>query len=169
MMKHSCPGPWKSSVMWRGASIVFGVLCFLGFAATRLQAQHEGHAAGIRVPEEILQRPLPLRQGIGKVHEAVTTSSPEAQAYYDQGLAYLNSFVWIEAARSFHQSLRLDPSLAMAYVGLSDAYIGLQDIPAARAAYEKARALAGKVSAHERALITIRGRQISYLEDSGNL
>lgn len=121
------------------------------------------------VPREILERPVPLRNGIGTVHEKVTTSSPQAQAYYDQGLAYLNSFVWIEAARSFHQSLRLDPSLAMAYVGLSDAYIGLQDVPAARAAYEKAQALAGKASARERALITIRGRQISYLEDSGNL
>jgi len=75
----------------------------------------------------LLDRPVPLRQGIGKVHEAVTTSSPEAQGFYDQGLAYLHSFVWIEAARSFHQALRLDPSLAMAFLGLSDAYIGLQD------------------------------------------
>jgi len=31
------------------------------------------------VPRELLDRPVPLRQGIGKVHEAVTTSSPEAQ------------------------------------------------------------------------------------------
>ena len=53
----------------------------------------------IRVPEEILERPLPLRDGIGKAHEDVTTISKDAQAYYDQGLAYLHSYVWIEAAR----------------------------------------------------------------------
>ena len=28
-------------------------------------------------------------------------SSKEAQAFYDQGLAYLHSYIWIEAARSF--------------------------------------------------------------------
>ena len=32
--------------------------------------------------------------------------SPEAQRFYDQGLAYLHNYVWIEAARSFHQALR---------------------------------------------------------------
>ena len=107
------------------------------FAAFPALAQHEGHepkdAIGA-VPRELLERPLSLRKGIGNVHEVVTTSSAEAQAYYDQGLAYLHSFVWIEAARSFHQALRLDPSLAMAYLGLSDAYVGVQDMPTALAA-----------------------------------
>src|SRR5271169_6147983 len=71
------------------------------------------------IPAELLERPLPLRHGIGHAHEAVTTSSADAQAFYDQGLAYLHSYVWIEAARSFHQALRLDPKLAMAQLGLS--------------------------------------------------
>src|SRR5271165_844984 len=115
-MKNFHRGPKRTGVMRSSTSIAFAAICFFGLAATRLEAQHEGHEAAVRVPEEILQRPLPLRQGIGKVHEA-TTSSPEAQAYYDQGLAYVHSFVWIEAARSFHQALRLDPSLCMAYLG----------------------------------------------------
>ncbi len=141
-------------------------------AAVPAVAQHEEHeskeAVGC-VPRELLERPVPLRQGIGKIHEQVTTSSPEAQAYYDQGLAYLNSYVWIEAARSFHQALRLDPSLAMAYLGLSDAYIGLQDIAGARAAFEKAQSPGEKSSEGERARIAIRARQLDYLQDSGNL
>jgi tetratricopeptide (TPR) repeat protein len=141
-------------------------------AALPALAQHEGHepneAMG-SVPRELLERPLALRQGIGKVHEAVTTSSAEAQAYYDQGLAYLHSFIWIEAARSFHQALRLDPLLAMAYLGLSDAYVGLQDVPTALAAFEKAQSLAVNASERERARMTIRGRQLDYLQDSGNL
>jgi tetratricopeptide (TPR) repeat protein len=135
-------------------------------------AQHEGHepkdAIGW-VPREVLERPLPLRQGIGKLHEEVTTTSPEAQSYYDQGLTYLHSYVWIEAARSFHQALRLDSSLAMAYVGLSDAYVGLLDVPSAATAAEKAKSLAAKVSDRERTRISLRGLQIDYLQDSGDM
>ncbi|MFY9527834.1 MAG: hypothetical protein WBC04_09835 [Candidatus Acidiferrales bacterium] len=121
------------------------------------------------VPNEILERPVPLRQGIGKVHEEVTTSSPQAQAFYDQGFAYLHSYVWIEAARSFNQALRLDPSLAMAYIGLSDVYVGLQDVPSARAALEKAQSLPAKVSEREIQRIQIRARQVEFLEDSGDM
>jgi tetratricopeptide (TPR) repeat protein len=121
------------------------------------------------VPREILERPVSLRAGIGTIHDKITTSSSQAQAFYDQGLAYLNSYVWIEAARSFNQALRLDPSLAMAYLGLSDAYIGLQDLREAAAAFEKARTLSEKVSVRERAWIAIRGRYFEFLADSGNM
>lgn len=133
------------------------------------QAAHHNHEIIGWVPREILERPVPLRQGIGKVHEKVTTNFPQAQAFYDQGLAYLHSFVWIEAARSFHQALRLDPSLAMAYIGLSDVFVGLQDVTAARAAFDKAQSFAEKLSDPERARIRIRARQLEYLADSGNL
>lgn len=148
--------------------------CAIGvlIAAALALAQHEGHEATGSigwVPKELLQRPLQLREGIGKVHEQVTTSSAEAQTYYDQGLAYLHSFVWIEAARSFHQALRIDPRLAMAYLGLSDAYIGLQDVPAAADAVEKAQSLAQDLSERELGRIVIRARQMDYLRDNGNL
>lgn len=131
-------------------------------------AQHEGHDAVGRVPPEILNRPLPLRKGIGAIHDPVTTSSAQAQSYYDQGLAYLHSYVWIEAARSFHQALRLDPSLAMAYIGLSDAYVGLQDIGSASASFAKAQALASNVTDAERHRIEIRAAQLAYLGNSQN-
>jgi len=132
-------------------------------------AQHEGHEAPGSVPREILERPLAIRQGIGVAQETVTTPSPEAQAFYDQGLAYLHSFVWIEAARSFHQALRLDSSLAMAHLGLSDAYIGLQDVSSARDEFEKAQSLSQKLSDGERQRIAIRARQMEYLEEPSNL
>ena len=132
------------------------------------QAEHQGHQATGPVPREILERPVVLRSGIGTLHEKVTTSSPEAQAFYDQGLAYLHSYVWIEAIRSFHQSLRLDPNLAMAFLGLADAYIGLHDPATARAAFLRAQELAPKVSKREQTWITIRDRELDYLEDSGD-
>jgi tetratricopeptide (TPR) repeat protein len=149
----------------------FSVCAWCLFAAPvqSARAQHVGHDAAGPVPREILERPLPLRQGIGKVHEAVTTSSPEAQAFYDQGLAYLNSFVWIEAARSFNQALRLDPSLGMAQLGLSDAYVGLQELPEALQTFEKAQSGVEKMNDRERARLTIRARQLDYLRDSGDM
>jgi protein-disulfide isomerase/Flp pilus assembly protein TadD len=146
----------------------FSALYFLGMAVAPALAQHQDHEAHQTihwVPREVLERPVPLRQGIGNDHEKVTTSSPQAQAFYDQGLAYLHSYVWVEAARSFHQALRLDPMLAMAYVGLCDTYVALADVPGARAALEKAQSFAAKVTEPERQRIEIRGRLIEFLED----
>ncbi|HET9235226.1 MAG TPA: hypothetical protein VFP10_13910, partial [Candidatus Eisenbacteria bacterium] len=77
------------------------------------------------VPAELLERPVALRNGVGNSHETVTTASKDAQALYDQALNYLESYVWIEASRSFHEALRRDPKLAMAYIGLSRVASGL--------------------------------------------
>ena len=129
---------------------------------------HSAHAPGSPVPREILDRPVPLRTGIGSVHEKVSTASPEAQSFYDQGLSYLHSFVWIEAIRSFHQSLRADPDLAMAYLGLADAYIGLQDVPTARSAVERAKAFEKKLNQRERSWLAIRDAEVAFLQDAGD-
>jgi tetratricopeptide (TPR) repeat protein len=145
-------------------------VCFFFSAPQIVFAQHEGHDAAMAgwVPTEILNRPVPLRKGIGSIHDLVTTSSPQAQSFYDQGLAYLHSYVWIEAARSFHQALRLDPSCAMAYIGLSDAYVGLQDLSGANGALAKAQTLSAKVSDAERNRIAIRAAQLAYLATPQN-
>src|SRR6266704_6426916 len=135
-------------------------------------AQHESHSGDDSVgwvPLEILERPVQLRSDIGNLHEKVTTNSAEAQAFYNQGINYLSSYVWIEAARSFHQALRLDPSLAAAYAGLCDVYVQLQDVAAARAAIDKAQALSGPITEAERQRIEIRARQVVFLEDKQNL
>jgi tetratricopeptide (TPR) repeat protein len=109
---------------------------------------------------EILQRPLPLRSGIGRAHEPVTTASKDAQAFYDQGLAYLHAFFWIEAARSFSAALRLDAGVALAHVGLSYALAELGDGAGARAAAARAEGLAQGVSDRERVRIDLRVRQL---------
>jgi tetratricopeptide (TPR) repeat protein len=141
----------------------------LASAVPAAVAQHEAHNAMAGwVPAEILSRPVPLRKGIGTVHDPVTTSSSQAQSFYDQGLAYLHSYVWIEAARSFHQAVRIDPSCAMAYIGLSDAFVALQDLAGANDALAKAQALAGKVTPSERNRIAIRTAQLAYLTNPQN-
>lgn len=156
--------------MYRSSKVFAAVVFFLsGIAASTPaapQAGHEGHQGGGPVPREILERPVALREGIGTLHEKVTTASQEAQGFYDQGLAYVHSYVWIEAIRSFHQALRSDPNMAMAFLGLTDAYIGLQDIRTARAAFHRAQELAPKVSKLEQAWITIRDRELDYLESN---
>ena len=73
---------------------------------------------------EVMKRPVTLTDGAGHLHQKVSTDSAEAQAYYDQGIAYLHSYVWVEAARSFHEALGHDPQLAMAHLGLAKAYTG---------------------------------------------
>jgi Tfp pilus assembly protein PilF len=136
--------------------------------AAPLGAQDDPHAACAAtgwVPREILARPVPLREGVGNAHEKVTTASTEAQAFYDQGLNYLHGYVWIEAARSFQQALRHDPGLAMAHVGLSRVYSGLDDAEAARQELTKAQGLAGKLSERERRRIALRAKQLEALTD----
>ena len=127
------------------------LVCVLPLATGAL-AQHEHHSDEGSVgwvPREILQRPAVLREGIGKINDPVTTFSAEAQAFYNQGLAYLYSYVWIEAARSCNQALRSDPKLALAYICLSRAYSGLEDQAAAQSALEKAQSLATSLTDRE--------------------
>jgi tetratricopeptide (TPR) repeat protein len=110
--------------------------------------------------DDLVKRPIPLRSGIGSAHDEVSTSSKDAQAWYDQGLAYLHSYVWLEAARSFNQALRIDPALAMAQIGLTYAYIELNAPTAARAALQAARGLEAGAGDHDRAHIAARAVQM---------
>src|SRR5688572_14486864 len=108
-----------------------------------------------------LRRPTNLRQGIGRAHDPVATTSARAQAFYDQGLAELHSHDWIEAGRSFHQALRLDPALAIAEAGLSTVY-GALDAPSdARAALDRALGMAASASEHDRRHIDARRLELA--------
>ena len=146
-----------------------GFLFLILFRAGFALAQDDPHAACAAppsyVPAELLERSVPLRSGVGNSRDAVTTAKVQAQAFCDQGLNYLESYVWIEAARSFHQALRLDPALAMAYVGLSRVHSGLEDTAGAKRFFEKAKALAPGVSDRERRRIEIRERQLAAMDD----
>ena len=64
------------------------------------------------------QKPY-LMAGMSNVHFPVTTKVPEAQAYFDQGIAQLHGFWYFEAERSFRQVAKLDPECAMAFWGMA--------------------------------------------------
>jgi tetratricopeptide (TPR) repeat protein len=60
-----------------------------------------------------------LFEGLGNVHRPITTSSAEAQKYFDQGLALMWGFNHDEAARSFAKAAELDPKCAACFWGVS--------------------------------------------------
>lgn len=63
--------------------------------------------------------PARLLEGMGETRMAVTTRLPEAQRFFNQGMAQVHSFWFVEAERSFLQALALDPDMAMAYWGIA--------------------------------------------------
>src|SRR5262245_61816488 len=85
----------------------------------------------------------------------VSTPSPECQAFFDQGLGFYYSYVWMEAARSFETALRHDPNCAMAYLGLSRS---LEKWGRGKAdeALKKAQELMPRAGEREQALIKAR-------------
>jgi peroxiredoxin len=69
------------------------------------------------------RRRLPLTPGCGVVRFPVTTASPEAQSYFEQGVGQLHGFWYWEAERSFRTVLQIDPACVMAHWGMAMANI----------------------------------------------
>jgi tetratricopeptide (TPR) repeat protein len=131
------------------------------------QTPHAGHeTAGIQL--QLLTRPAILRGGIAAVNQPAESTTPVAQPFYDQGLAYLHSYSWIAAARSFNEARRLDAGSALALVGLSIAYAELNQSAAADQAIRSAITLSSRSSAHDRVHIEVRVRQIAAQAASGS-
>jgi tetratricopeptide (TPR) repeat protein len=112
--------------------------------------------------------PVTLATGLGDINHPVSTNNPEAQKFFNQGLAYVYAFNHEEAIRSFKQAAQLDPNLAMAYWGvalsLGSNYNVPADGPALVEAYsnlQKAIALAPKASEQDRAYINALSKRYS--------
>ena len=63
--------------------------------------------------------PAKIMSGQGRVHFPITTSSAEAQQFFDQGVAQMHSFWATEAERSFRQAAELDPEAPMPQWGIA--------------------------------------------------
>lgn len=137
-----------------------------GLSAAEAAQPHASHTTLRAIPLQIIERPIARRPGIGVAHEPVTTSVRDAQRWYDEGLAHLYSFAWLDAARAFNMALRADPKLAMAHLGLSFAYGGLGSRQGATDALERAQALASSAGPRDRIRIDLRGRQLRALADA---
>lgn len=59
--------------------------------------------------------------GIGSHSRTISSSIPDAQKWFNQGLAFLFAFNHDEAVLAFEESARVDPKCAMAYWGIGTA------------------------------------------------
>ncbi|MFC5408566.1 hypothetical protein ACFPMF_04560 [Larkinella bovis] len=124
------------------------------------------HVGG--VPSQLLAQPVALRANVGQFPTPTSTKNPKAQAYFEQGMAYLHGYSLVEAARSFHEALKHDSTLVMAHVGLSRVYLQLEDHPAALKAAEKAKALSDYASEREKAHVELRFAQLKAVDSLSN-
>jgi tetratricopeptide (TPR) repeat protein len=123
-------------------------------ALPEASGQQHAHPAGS-------PRQATLMSGLGAVHHAVSTKNPEAQRFFDQGLALIYGFNHEEAVLSFQRAADLDPECAMAYWGIAlavgpnynDAEPDLNREKTAWDAINKARSLAAHATEPERAYI----------------
>ena len=109
----------------------------------------------------------PFFDDLGTHARRVTTASPDAQKYFNQGLRWYYGFNHGAALRSFKEAARLDPSCAMAHWGIALAngpHINIPMVPppAAEEAWKELelanRHLAGATPV-ERALIAALGKR----------
>jgi len=98
-------------------NLFFVSAVFLAGAMTSpLTAQH---SHGQSPPTPAPRRTSALLEGMGSHHHPISTSSPEAQRFLDQGLTLLYGFNHAEAIRSFQRAAELDPSAAMPHWGVA--------------------------------------------------
>jgi tetratricopeptide (TPR) repeat protein len=60
-----------------------------------------------------------LFPGLGTFHRNITTRSPMAQRYFDQGMRFIWAFNHDEATRSFAKAAEIDPKCASCYWGVA--------------------------------------------------
>ncbi|MSQ93979.1 MAG: hypothetical protein EXR98_05415 [Gemmataceae bacterium] len=98
-----------------------------------------------------------------KLSYRVSTASPECQVFFDQGLAFYYSYVWMESARCFETAVKHDPNCALAWWGLSKACEKW-----GRAAYapplKKAQELMAQANEREMRLIKARLQEKGLIE-----
>src|SRR5690349_16468269 len=112
--------------------------------------------------------PVALTSGLGDINHPVSTTNPEAQKFFNQGLAYIYAFNHEEAVRSFKRATEIDPQLAMGYWGMALALGSNYNVPAdgpslltAYTNLQKALELAPKASAQDRAYIEALSKRYS--------
>jgi tetratricopeptide (TPR) repeat protein len=146
-------------------TILASATLMTGMAAAQTAAPAPNHKHYDR-PDNFNEPPAPNRpiaprlQNLGVHTFPVTTASPQAQLFINQGVNLAYAFNHAEAGRAFAEAARLDPNAAMAYWGHAlvlgpniNAPMVPEDEPKAFELAQKAVALKSKVSARERAYI----------------
>jgi len=128
--------------------LVVGVACWLAvFSPAEAQTADQTEAP-------------PLFDNLGSLHHPITTTSEQAQRYFDQGLRLVYAFNHEEAIRSFEAAAQEDPKAAMAYWGIAlalgpniNSAMEKKDERRAIEMVQKARRLADHATLEEQAYI----------------
>jgi hypothetical protein len=147
--------------MTRTWAIVITGAC-LALAGCSTSGHDRGHAS--HEPA----RPPVLYDSLGRYSSPITTATPQAQRWFDQGLRLVYAFNHAEAQRAFGEAARLDPGCAMCYWGLALTEGSNYNDPTnadrerkALAAVQDAQQRAAGATPRERALIDALARRHS--------
>jgi tetratricopeptide (TPR) repeat protein len=137
-------------------SAAFLIACSSQHAPAQQMSGMPGHDMSdmqpVPPPEKL---PPPIRMtGIGNSHIKIK-ATPEAQAWFDQGLSLMHDFWDYESAKAFEQAVRVDPNCAMCWWGLAAAEQsrGKETKPYAKHALQEASRLMKKASASDKLYI----------------
>lgn len=129
-------------------SIALVISCSRGIGQT---VHMHGEFTG--TPGKVLPRPVMI-PGVGNSHFVITTASPQAQIWFDQGLSLLHCFWDFEALRVFREAARLDPSCAMCQWGIYRAMeFGGSAVDQLKPVVTRMKELASGASDHEQRYI----------------
>jgi tetratricopeptide (TPR) repeat protein len=128
------------------------------------QDREHDHAPALAMAAADSAGRTPLYDNLGTYHMAITTRSPVAQRYFDQGLRLTYGFNHDEAIKSYQEGVREDSTCAMCWWGIAYALgpniNAPMDTAAVRPAYEalqRAMRLAPGSTPRERAYIDALG------------
>ncbi|MBX3364647.1 MAG: hypothetical protein KF866_07775 [Phycisphaeraceae bacterium] len=91
-------------------------------AASVLLAGCQASRSSASMSDEVLNLPPAVLAGFDGYARTVTTSSPEAQRWFDIGIQLLYGFNHDEAIRAFRRAAEMDPTCAMAWWGVGYAH-----------------------------------------------
>ena len=82
------------------------------------ESPSDSGAAVIETRNDLAARAgAPLFDGMGQHHHAITTTGPDAQRYFDQGVIIDFAFNHAESVRSFRAAQTNDPECSMCFWG----------------------------------------------------
>jgi tetratricopeptide (TPR) repeat protein len=141
-------------------NFVFAVFVVSSPALSRVAWCMSAQAATAPADRAAQQAGAPVFRDLGNFHRKVSTTSADAQRYFDQGITLVYAFNHAEAIRSFREAARLDPNCAMAWWGVALAYgpninkpMDPADAPKAWEAVKNARERMTGASDVEKALV----------------
>ena len=149
------------------------VACLAIGMTTVLPASAQGATQAEAPPlPDGFDEPMPLYPtALGDFTRPISTTNPEAQAYFNQGFQFMYAFAKNEAIRSFREATKTDPNCAICYWGEAwswGSYLNgrmrLDEAPHAYAAIQTALELADEhASPKEQAFI--QALAVRYVED----